>query len=58
MICKVKSMKNEAQGMHAFLLSHPEAFAVGDAEHFSAVGAKIDVSFAQCAGQSTEMNNL
>ena len=41
-----------------YFLSHPEAFSVGDAEHISAVRAKIDVSFAQCAGQSTEMNDL
>jgi len=42
----------------AYLLSHPKAFAVGNAEHLSTIRTKIDVSSTQCAGQSTKMNNL
>jgi len=41
-----------------FILSHPEAFAVGNAEHLPAIRTNIDVSFTQCAGQSTKMNHL
>lgn len=32
-------------------LSHPEAFAVGDAEDLAAMGAEIDVTLAQKASE-------